>query len=384
MDSFQDYNIILINLDGLRRDKIKLCPILNSLSKKSYYFSKMNTVAPYTFASLHSVFSGMYPSRNGVNGYYNIFKFKKNQITTLTEFLKKNNYYTCCDIIDESVIPEQGFDEFKIFDEETVDFKKRHSDLISKLSQKSKFFLFLHFTETHKHLVRAVVQKYKQEENDDDYFQFQDENNKRYNSYLPSCDEYVKTLLDSIKQNEIDKKTIIIFFSDHGTSIGEKNGEKFYGVYTYDYTLNVFCIINFPEIIPQVIKQQCRTIDILPTILELINEKNDEKNDDSLKIQGESLISLIKNSSSSDRDVFVETGGLYGPWPSPEKHNVFCVKNTNKKLIFNDIPKTWEFYDLINDPCELNNIYDENLDDVIKFKNKLRYFFNENDIEIKF
>lgn len=375
MDSIEDYNIILINLDGLRRDKIELCPTLNSLANDSYYFSEMNTVAPYTFASLHAIFSGMYPSRNGVNGYYNIFKFKKNQITTLTEFLQNQNYYTCCDIIDDSVIPKQGFDEFNIFDEETVDFKKRHSELISKLSQKSKFFLFLHFTETHKHLVRAIVQKYKQEENDDDYFCSQNENNERYNSYLPSCDEYVKTILNSIKDNNIEKKTMLIFFSDHGTSIGEKKGEKFYGVYTYDYTLNVFCILNYPGIEPRIINKQCRTIDVMPTILELVDSTIPSDS----KIQGESLLSLVKD-ASLDREVFVETGGLYGPWPSPKKHNVFCIKKNNKKLIYNDVPQTWEFYDLVSDPNELDNIYDEISKEINQLKAILLNYFKENNI----
>ena len=376
MDSIEDYNIILINLDGLRRDKIELCPTLNSLANDGYYFSKMNTVAPYTFASLHAIFSGMYPSRNGVNGYYNIFKFKKNQITTLTEFLQNQNYYTCCDIIDDSVIPKQGFDEFNIFDEETVDFKKRHSELISKLSQKSKFFLFLHFTETHKHLVRAIVQKYKQEENDDGYFCSQNENNERYNSYLPSCDEYVKTILNSIKDNNIEKKTMLIFFSDHGTSIGEKKGEKFYGVYTYDYTLNVFCIINYPKINSKIINKQCRTIDIMPTVLELIDSPIQSDS----KIQGESLLSLVED-TSLDREVFVETGGLYGPWPSPKKHNVFCIKKNNKKLIYNDVPQSWEYYDLISDPCELNNIFDENSQEIKEMKIILLNYLQENNIQ---
>jgi len=377
MDSLDNYNIILINLDGLRRDKIELCPTLDSLAHNSYYFSKMNTVAPYTFASLHAIFSGMYPSRNGVNSYYNIFKFKKNQITTLAEYLQNKNYYTCCDIISNSVTPKQGFDEYNLFDEATIDFKKQHSDLISKLSKKSKFFLFLHFTETHKHLVRAIVQKFKQEENDDDFFRSQTENDERYNSYLPSCDEYVKTILDSIKNNHIEDKTMLILFSDHGTSIGEKKGEKFYGVYTYDYTLNVFCILHLPKIQPKVIDKQCRTIDIMPTILELIDEQIPSDS----KIQGKSLLPLVTDPSSMDREVFVETGGLYGPWPSPKKHNVFCIKKNNKKLIYNDTPNTWEFYNLILDPTESNNIYDKNSQEIEEFKTILLNYFKENEIQ---
>ena len=67
----------------------------------------------------------------------------------------------------------------------------------------------------------------------------------------------------------------------------------------------------------------------------------------------------------------METGGLYGPWPSPEKHNVFCIRSKEKKLIYNDTPQTWEFYDLKNDPNEINNIYDENLEEMIILKNQL-------------
>jgi len=134
MKSFKDYNIILINIDGFRKDKIDLCKDLKLIKENSFYFSNMVTVAPYTFASLHSVFTGTYPSKHGVNGYYNIFKFKKNEISTLTQMFKQGGYYTCCDIISEVVLPKQGFDEWNIFDEETVDFNKRHSKLIKKLA----------------------------------------------------------------------------------------------------------------------------------------------------------------------------------------------------------------------------------------------------------
>ena len=53
----------------------------------------------------------------------------------------------------------------------------------------------------------------------------------------------------------------------------------------------------------------------------------------------------------------LKTGGLYGPWPSPKKHNVFCLRKNNKKLIYNDTPQSWEFYDLLDDPNENHNIF---------------------------
>ena len=41
--NFSNYNLILINLDGLRKDKVNLCPNLKSFKEKNIYFSKMIT-----------------------------------------------------------------------------------------------------------------------------------------------------------------------------------------------------------------------------------------------------------------------------------------------------------------------------------------------------
>ena len=371
----KDFNILAINLDGLRRDKLFHCPALKSLSERSYYFSKMDTVTPYTFTSLHAIFSGLYPSSNGVNAYYNMFKFKKNSLTTIPQFLKKLGYYTCCDVNSKSVMPEQGYDEYLVYDEQTIDFPQRHSDLIKKLHKK-KFFIFLQNTETHNNLVRSIIERDKEKSSDDEYFNTVEENDLIYNSHLPAADSYVNRLLNTLDELGISKKTILVIFSDHGTSVGEKKGEKFYGVYVYDYTLNVFTIIHIPGQAPKKIDKQCRTIDIFPTIAEITGAQIEQ----SSKIQGESLFSFIENPNAEDREVFVETGGLYGPWPSPKKHNVFCVKINQKKLIYNDTPQTWEFYDLKNDPKELNNLYNENSKEVKFLKERLIHYFQENNI----
>lgn len=372
--SLQNKNIILINLDGLRRDKVTKISQLNNIKKNSYFFDNMFTVAPYTFASLHAIFSGLYPSKNGVNAYYNIFNFKKNSIETIPQLLQKFGYFTCCDVISKSVMPEQGYDEYRIFDEKTVDFKSRHSELIKFLSSKEKFFLFLHYTEVHKHLVREIVEKYKNH-NDSNYYQSIEQNDKRYESYLPHCNDYISAILNSLRESGIYDDTIIIFFSDHGTSIGEKTGEQFYGVFTYDYTIQVFCLIHNIELDKKIITNQCSTIDIYPTIIELLRIPSPK----SLTLQGKSLLDLIKNSSTPERDVFVETGGLYGPWPSPRKHNVFCLRKNNFKLIYNDTPQTWEYYDLINDPGEKNNIICNSLE-IESLKEQLISFFKANNI----
>ena len=378
IEQTKNYNILAINLDGLRKDKMLLSNSLKSLIEKSYYFSEMDTVAPYTFASIHSIFTGMYSSSHGVNAYYNMFKFRKDEVTTLAQVLKKNNYYTCCDINSEAIIPEQGFDEYNIYDEQKINFTKRHCELIKKLSTK-KFFLFLQNTEIHNKFVREIVENTKENSLDEDYCNSVKENSLKYESYLGIIDSYIESIRKILDELQIYEKTILIIFSDHGTSLGEKNGERFYGVYLYDYTLNVFSIICIPNQSSKTITKQCRTIDIFPTILELIKSPRSEL----LKNQGESLISLINNVDSKDREVFAETGGLYGPWPSPKKHNVFCLKSDFKKIIYNDTPETWEFYNLKDDPDEIVNIYNPNSNEIIKMKNRLFSYLKQNKIKTK-
>ena len=77
MKRFSDYNIILVNLDGLRQDKVEFCDNLNSLKEKSIYFPNMITVSPYTLTAHHSIITGLYPSQHGVDSYHHMFRFKK-------------------------------------------------------------------------------------------------------------------------------------------------------------------------------------------------------------------------------------------------------------------------------------------------------------------
>ena len=363
-DKKLNYNIILINLDGLRKDKINLCYNLKLFRNNNISFSNMISVSPYTLAAHHAIFSGLYPSQNGVDAYYHMFRFKKDELTTFPELLKNAGYYTKCDVISENLMPTQGFDDVTIFDEKTVDFKSHHANIIKEISKKEKFFLFLHYEGVHSKLIEDVMKKYDPKLNEDEYFTKIEENEIRYNSYLIECDEYVKEIIKTVEKLKNNEKTVLIFFADHGASIGEKFGEKFYGVYAYDYTINSFCIIKIPNLEAKSNEKQCSILDIFPTVLELAGIDYSLK----YKIEGENLLNPNK---LLEEKIFIETGGLYGYLPSPKKHNVFAVRYQNKKIIYNDSSEIWEYYNLHKDPKEILNIYDEDLEEVIKIKKML-------------
>ena len=52
-------------------------------------------------------------------------------------------------------------------------------------------------------------------------------------------------------------------------------------------------------------------------------------------------------------------------------------------MIYNDIPESWEFYDLLNDSSEQENIYHESSDEIKLMKNKLITHMKENNIYTK-
>ena len=378
MTIYPDYNIILVNLDGLRQDKVELCPNLNSLKEKGIYFNNMISASPYTLTAHHSIITGLYPSQHGIDSYYHMFRFKKD-VVTLPELLKNEGYFTRCDCHLESLMTKKGFDEHNNFDENTVDYNTRHKQIIKELSKHKKFFLFLQCSKLHTHLVSEVL-SVKDKISDDEYHQNVSINENKFESHLKEFDSVVGNLITTLDELQLSDKTIIIFTADHGTSFGEKLGERSYGTFVYDYTTRVFCLLYIPNNSPKIIHNQCNSIDIFPTIMEIAGISLDETCNN---ILGKSLFRLSDGTENNDRESFVETGGLDGPWPSPKKHNVFCIRHNGKKLIYNDTPTTWEFYDLVKDPKETQNIYDESLEEVSRMQNRLLHYFDVLEIKTK-
>lgn len=350
----EGFNVIMILLDGLRADRVDLCPNLIKILKKGYYFPHMITSAPYTLASLYSIFSGLYPIKNGVDSYFNMFKFRKDICKTLAEYLQENGYYVVAGLPIKEILPEKGFSEILIHEENKFNLKEIHKNIITNLKHR-KFFLFIRYENIHTSVIKTVGNKYT--DFSKEYFDSYEINKKNYNYSLEKMDLYIKEIFEHILSLGILKNTIVVIFSDHGISNGEKIGEKMYGSFVYDYTVRVFCSFIIPNSNGREIPFQTRTIDIMPTILDILKIEIDDSYE---HLQGKSLMPLIKGEENEDRIAFSETGGLNGPWPSHYEHNVFCVRLPKWKLIYNKTPNTYEMYDLEKDPEEKSNIADKN------------------------
>jgi arylsulfatase A-like enzyme len=243
----------------------------------------------------------------------------------------------------------------RVHDEFKDDLLSRHKAMVSEVQGKKPYFLYLHYSYVHREIVTNVIKKFT--DTDPDYFgpDHRLENEARYNSYIDLAEEYMTGLLAHIDSLKVGEDTVILFMTDHGCGIGEKVGEKAYGIFAYDYTINVWAYMLYPKRLPKGrdVPVMVRTIDIAPTLLEIcgIDPVEGRK-----EMQGRSLLPIVDGQDKDDREVYVETAGLDGPTPSPYEANIFCVRNRTWKLIYNSTTKKRELYDLKADPTEQNNL----------------------------
>ncbi|WP_299290922.1 sulfatase-like hydrolase/transferase [Nitrosopumilus sp.] len=125
----------------------------------------------------------------------------------------------------------------------------------------------------------------------------------------------------------------------------------------------------------KILDQQVRSIDIFPTILEIIgvNSLNDAR--------GRSLYSLIKGDKEDELPVMIESAANS---PKSMTANTIGIRTSNYKYFRNrsESTKNVNLYDLKNDPFEENNIANDNQDLVLEMEDHLKKI--KNDLDFSF
>ena len=349
-------NLILILIDGGRLDRALKSEVFTDISSKSVFFPQTITYAPHTIAAMHAVFSGSYGTRTGTNSYWSTFKFKKQKFKTLTEYLHDENYYTCANVINELVIPRQGFDDFFIHDELKDDLSLQHKDILKTMKTHNddgqNFFLYLHYSNIHTGIMNDVLKVYNNFSKE--FFDNKEQNEKRYDVLFNNAEKYLKSIMDEIKKLKLEDDSLILIMSDHGISVGEKFGERAYGSFCYDYTLRTFTYFLSEEFTSRKISQQIRTIDFMPTILDFLNIPFDNNYE---KIDGTSLVPLIQGLSIPEQIAYSETGNPLDKKAPPKEPNTKSVRTSKWKLISNQYNNSKELYNLELDPDEEKNLF---------------------------
>jgi len=355
-------NLITICIDGGRVDRAKNSSIIQNFRKEnSIFFSQSITYAPYTNSALYALVSGAYGNRTGCYSYWSSHKFNHNKFKTIIDYLHDNNYYTCADVPSDLIMPRQNYDEYYVSDESSIDLRTHHSELLCKMKKlvdsEQNFFLHLHYSGIHEGIRDTVLKSFTNYSNE--FFENRKQNEERYDALFLDAEKYLEHIHDKLDELNLWENSIIIIFSDHGMSLGEKFGERAYGALCYESTINAFCSYFSSDLKHKEITSQVRSVDFMPTILEHLGIKLDG---DFEQLDGVSLFPLINDQNPKENFAYTETGNPLSDGIPPKKPNTKSIRTSEWKLIVNEHNNTKELYNLKEDSLEENNLINTELE----------------------
>ena len=171
-----------------------------------------------------------------------------------------------------------------------------------------------------------------------------------YLETLMSIDNSVGRVLNYLKENGLDKETLVIYMGDNGFSFGE------HGLidkrHAYEESMRVPLIARSPSLIKAgtKIKEMVLNVDIAPTILELAGIRKPKQ------MQGTSFVPLLKGQTDANRrkEVYYE---YYWENAFPQTPTQYAVRTDQYKFIRSQgIWDIDQLYDIQKDPYEVNNL----------------------------
>lgn len=172
---------------------------------------------------------------------------------------------------------------------------------------------------------------------------------RRYCETLLGVDESVGAVLDYLDKEGLAESTLVIYMGDNGFSFGE------HGLidkrHFYEESAKVPFLIRCPELFSgnKTMEPMIQNIDVAPTILEVAGIQKPEH------MHGKSILPLLQGKEVVWRDkIFYE---YYWEYDFPQTPTMHGVRTNRYKLIrYHGIWDTNEFYDLQEDPEEMNNL----------------------------
>jgi arylsulfatase A-like enzyme len=197
-----------------------------------------------------------------------------------------------------------------------------------------------------------------------------------YAAAVAYLDFRIGQLLQHLKDIGAYDNTLVIITADHGENFGEHH-LAYHLFCLYDTLIHVPLFMSCPALLPRSkrISDMVSLVDVLPTILELLDLEKEAPN-----VEGTSLVPF--SGGKYHDEVFAEFGKpqsmvkrlaaeFSGHDFSPFDRGLQCVRTDDYKLIAAS-DGAEELYDLNSDPAETHNLVDEKREIAAALRSRLR------------
>ena len=409
-------NILLIVVDTLRWDFVtsygyprKITPNLDALTRESVLYENAISTSPWTTPSHASMFTGQYPTRNGVDGR-NIFLDPSSP--TIASQLSRIGFQTA-GFINNVYIRRQtglarGFQQYEEFwgrNEASslmllIEFISRkfnprtdsgasetregiRSWFRHDWSGKHPFFLFVHLMEPHapygapttsiqKFLPAGVTSQHALKVNQDPelYISGKIKMTDRdfeilkalYENDIYYVDSVIGGILQDLRKQNLLDNTLVIFTSDHGEHFGDHKLMS-HELSLYDELLRLPLIVRFPkaQFGGMRVNEVVQTIDFFPSILHFVRSTPNK-----LPLQGYNFLpdnfqrknhgfAFAEYNNSRAADKMERRFPDLPPNKLWQAKILKAVRNESWKMIWGS-DGTRELYAINNDPYETKNL----------------------------
>lgn len=407
----ENCNVIIIGVDTLRADRIhafgyerETTPNIDALIRTSVSFTNTLSASSWTVPSFMSVFTGAYPSVHKVVNKYvtydpanpsqqvisNLEKLSPGMMT-LAEAMQEAGYATGGFTGDAGVGRGFGYAKgYDVYTDETTfgglsNSRTRALAWLDTLEEGQKFFMFFHGYDLHGQFKLPEEQPFLSDSyagphtgspQDEAYLreaQLAPEGitltpedvafwNGLYDSKIRAADQEVGAFLKELEARGLMKNTLIVLLSDHGEEYYEHGGID-HGHTLYGELVHVPLVIQVPGVPAATVKAQVSTMDVAPTIFEILGSTPPASY--AAQQQGQSLVPYLEGTKDQGRDVFMETD--YRDFT----HKRAIRSHDGWSYIYTLETKAEELYNLHTDPGEQTNLITENRAKADELKTKL-------------
>jgi arylsulfatase A-like enzyme/Tfp pilus assembly protein PilF len=357
-----DINVVLITLDTVRADHLSCngstsakTPHLDALARGGVNFTRTRASVPLTLPSHASILTASYPPTHTVrdNG---TFRLPDDRLT-LAEVLAEHGHDTAAFVgsfvLDRRFGLAQGFD---LYDDRTWSDVSMLENLeaernagavyaaferwLDTRGESRPFFAWIHFDDPH--APYDPPEPFRSRCAEDPYA-----------GEIAYADDIIGRLVGDLESRGFGRGTVVAVVGDHGEGLGE-HAEGTHSLLIYNSTLHVPMLIHAPGLVPagKVVNGLTRTIDLAPTLLDLLGISADLG-------EGESLRRLIDIGEGEEGGASSAGDPVYSESLYPRLHlgwsELRALESGVYKLIQAPEP---ELYDIVTDPGERRNLAD--------------------------